>query len=465
MKKFLKFCATFTLVGALFVGCIDNSEPAGIKALREARAELTRAEAALTTAHILFVTARANHENALANLANRQADLAAQAVEAAKIQNDFNRGVLQAQIAAEIAKLNKQAALELELMHKARLAAAIAEEAYIKQLIQMQQELAKAKNVALNQVLTDIQTLLLRKANVEDQRLQWLASKHFYENVDVPFVRRQLEHELEIAQLNHAYAKYLYDVAVEVKDLAINEYTKYASQLTPTITEMGKREVALRVKIREEEGKLEILEGVVRDAKQAYEFSGVNTGLTNISISNVFSKTVTDMFLQTTLDLGFTTNAGQPKREPILSGVFNNTYSFYHPATTEPAGLLFYPEGFKANLGYKNTLDLLKADYNLIKDGRIYGLEGQYMTNQNLAARKTAMDAAIKQYEDACKVWRDSYEHVKNGPDWAAERTAFVNARTAHNNKIGLTNTAAPGTTSYNRTGLDPISLVSNPVG
>jgi len=433
MKKFLKLCAAFSLMGALFVGCIDNSEPDGLKALRLAKAEYIRAEQQVLAARAGYITAKAEYERAKANLINAKADILKQKAEAEKIKNDYERGILQAKIAAEVAKYNRMQEQELTRLWKERQKSATEEANYIKTLMDLKVQLAEAKMTALDKIFNDIARLVIERASLENQKIEWLARYRFWEDVELPKAQRQLEIDLEVAQLQYTHWKYLYDEIVAVKNLAISEYVDFANHIMPKITDLDKQEVSLHAQIarlEEQQADYEVKEDIARNA---YFFSGVNTELTNINIPVNFSKTVSDIFSLSWLPVG-ESSGGFPIILTPLSGVYENNYSFYYPIWGTD-----HPIGAKASLGYKNALDVLKSDYNKIKEGRIYGLEGNYAVTQELNKREKAMTDAIAAYEKACKAWRDNYAVVTEGPAWEAEYAAWQTALGAYNGVYGLT--------------------------
>ena len=432
MKKFLKLCATFTLVGALFVGCIDNTEPDGVRAIREAKARLLDAHKELVAANATLILAKAELERANAELQKSLAAINTQTAEAQKIKNDYERGVLQAKIAAGIAEYNAFAQEQLARQWEAQANAAIHEKEYLLALVEMQRALAFQKIEALDQVVAKIWDLMLEQAIRRNDRLVLLAQLYFYETVEIPYVERRLVHDLEYARVQLEYSKNMYDIWTDIKNLAIEEYVKYAEEMLPKMKEIELKEVELRANIANEQFKLEELRSVEKLAEFAYLYSGVNTDLTNISIPNVFSSNATDMFRAVNVD------KGNNQSNNVITGVYDNTYSFYH-TISHIQGVFPYPPGTKANLGYKSTLEQLKADYNIVKDGRYYGPEGgSLLTDATLNARLARMNSEINDYKNQNTNWRNNYDNARDRSTWSTARSDFMSAVATYNATWGV---------------------------
>ena len=420
MKKFLTLCATFLIMGALFVGCIDNTEPDSVAELRRAKARLLDAKAAVEAANVTYVLALAEHERARADIDKAIARWIDEKTAAQKIENDYERGILQAKIEAEIAKLNRQAQAEIARMWKEQERAVKNQSDYLAALITLQKELWSNKINALDGVYAKIAALIAYKGQLESDRLIVLGQYYFYEEVEMPDVERLLNHELELAYLNLTHAEHLYNVWLEIKNLAVEEYLTYAESMMPEIQALREKEVKIRAQITNEMFNLENLKAAENAANFAYLYNGVNTALTNISIPDVFSTNATDMFRGVVIQHGGDNMAAVEDRN-VITGVYENTYSFYHTVQ----GKTNYPAGTIASLGYKNALDQLQADYNLIKSGRIYGKEGVVMTQNNLKDRSDAFEAATKAYKASTKNWRDAYNDTRDGGNWGGYKDLF----------------------------------------
>ena len=436
MKKFLTLCATFVFIGALFVGCIDNTEPASVGLLRttkvkliEAQIELLNSQAELNRAYAVFALAEAERERQIAAIREQEAAYL-------KIQNEFERAILAARIADEIAFLKYCEATHLADMWLAMEDARAYEEAYLTGLIEQRARLWGAKIDALDDIFWAIYDLILERAEVRNDILIWTARKVFYETVEMPYVEAQLRHSLEISNIKLSHSKAMLDMWTVIKNLAVNEYLDYAALMYPEMQAVKEREVEILGQIAVEEFEYEKLKTIEEQAKYAYFNSGVNTSETNVLIP--FNTTpVTDLFAEYNLANGHKPGGvGGPTPDEVISGVYDGDYSFYNVVgrTTNDN----YPAGTKASLSYKQTLDILKADYNLIKDGRIYGVEGQAMVDITLAARKKAYDDAYKQYTDANAAWNTNYPNIHDKSNWTAARTTFNNALAAYRNTWGV---------------------------
>ena len=458
MKKFLTLCATFTLVGALFVGCIDNKEPGGVALVREAIAELYKAKALYQKALVDYVQADAEFRRAQADLEKAKAAILNQKAETIKLENELlklqvdlekainalktevEKARLQAEIvliqsqldaekarlAAATARYNAQAQRALTRLWNEKAATEAAERAYLQSLLTTMETMRQDEIKALDNITFEIADLLLKQAAVRNEIMVWQARYYFYETVEVPHIQRRLEHDLELSHLNLTYCEFMYKLWADIKNLAFSEYVKYADEMYPKMLEIEKREVTLRANLENERFKLVDLETAEAAARYAYLYSGVNTALTNVSIPNVFSTTANDIFKIGNVAHGEEEYTGTVINKGVLSGVFHNTYSLYWNWTGSPAE--DYPVGTIASLGYKNTLERLQADYDLIKDGRIYGMESGVSVAATLADRKSKMDAAIKAYKDTCKVWRDTYTATVGGGTWKDEKKAYDDA-------------------------------------
>jgi|GEM_PF-7064966 len=435
MKKFLKLCAAFSLIGALFVGCIDNSEPDGVRALREAKARLIDSKREVEAAKAVYILSKSKYVDSQTEINKQKAEILKQKAESMKIANDYEKRILDDKVAAEIARLQVQQEKALTALYEQQSKTAKAELAYLKQLVSSQKDLADHKIHVLDAIITNLQALIVEKAALENEILMWQALYQFYDKVELPLAERQLSFALEMAQLEYTHAKYYFDTMTAVKNLALSEYVDFANELHPKITELYEKEVLIESEIAKKMAEKADLE-VIRDkAENDYYYSGVGTELATVNFPDVFSSIATDIFSVTRVDIG--DNPGGSDYRRILSGVYNNTYSFYWPVGDRAHNV---PEGTLAHLGYYNTLNVLKADYNQIKNGRIYGLEGKYFADKELKNRLDLFEDALGDYEDACETWRDSYQYIKTSANWtwAAQLTAFNNAKTAYEQTYGF---------------------------
>ena len=457
MKKFLTLCAAFVFLGALFVGCIDNTEPKSVEALRaekvlliRAQTELVLAQAELNRAYAEYSRAQAEHERANAEFRRQQA-------ESLRIANDFDRAVVNARIAEEISRANLQAAINLANMWAAQELARANEETYLTQLLAQRGRLAAAQIAAFDAVFNQIAILLAERANVQNTLLILAAQKNFYESVSMPFVENQLKHELEIAEINLTYNAEMFKIWTDIKDLAKEEALAYAEEMYPKMQEMKEREATLLAKEAALSFELEELRIAENLAMDAYENGGVNTPLTNIAITGVFDQNASDFFNQYA-----TLGTGNIAGKSVVSGVYNNKYSFYFNTYNSNTNANdAYPMGTLASLGYKNTLDALKGDLKTINNERLFTADGKAMVAQQLKLREDYKDRSAANFASNAALWRESYELVNNGPNWATELSEYNAAKNAVYGPGS--NASVLGTGTYSFYGLPYAAVPANP--
>jgi len=435
MKKFLTLCATFLIMGALFVGCIDNTEPEGVLKIREAIADLLRTKQTLVLAQAEYVRALAAYANAQAESEKALAKIYEQQAAALKLENDYTQGVLQASIAAGIAEYNRFAAEQMYLMYLANANAEIAERQYLLELIYTQEQLRTNKIQALDNIVTKIGALLLEQGLLRNELLAWEARRLHYATAELPYEQRRLEHELEYAGLTLFYSESLYNIWTEIKNLAVSDYVTFAEAVVvPELTALATKEEELRMKYAAEMVEYTKLQDAERNAEHDYRFSGVNTPLTNIAIGDVFDtpNTATDLFRNASkVPISLTDSVD------IVTGVYKNTYSFYHTVSAT-----YDPEGAIASLGYLNTLEQLKAEKVFLERNRIFSGYGATLAANKLADMEEEADDAVDAYTKAFDDWKEAYDYVKGGPTWGSYRTTYNTKLTAFNGAYGLKNYA-----------------------
>ena len=123
MKKIIYSLVIMIAAGSLFTSCVTNTEPQGVKDLREAKADYLASLSKLREADAEKIKADAAYRQAEIAIVNAQAALAQATAEAAQIANEIQKArneaeveVLKAQIAAtkanaELAAVNAEKAL------------------------------------------------------------------------------------------------------------------------------------------------------------------------------------------------------------------------------------------------------------------------------------------------------------------------------------------------------------------
>jgi len=468
MKKFLTLCATFVFIGALLVGCIDNTVPDSVERLRdkklqlidaqirlidsqvkvnESLARLNDAYVKLNEAYAKFSEAQAELERAKIKIAEAQAKLIeAQAryqdaltanlgeqTEALKIQNEFEKGVLQAKIDAANAVYERQMWFAKAAMYRAMELAKINEEDYLAQLILMQWNLWELKIDALDAIFTKIRDLMLDRAIWTQDLIAWKARDMFYEMVNMPSIERELRHAIDLQELRVTHYKYMFDLWTDVKELAFEQYVAYADQMVPEMQKIKEKEKTLRNQIIAEEFELVKLEDAERVAQDKYFFSGVNTALTNVEKKNVFtSATATDIFRgPINVQTGFDAN-GVAVFKNVFTGVYKGTYNFYSPVVN-----ILDQQGAVSHLGYLNTLEQLTNDLLWIERHRLFSGNGGTLSLDQLTYRESAKNTAVTNYNNTLRDWRIRYDSLMTRTNWINKRAAFNTEYTKYNTRYG----------------------------
>jgi len=428
MKKFLKLCAVFTLVGALFAGCISNDIPDTIKQMQLAKVDLIKAQTRFIDAQTLVEAAKVQVVIAKAGLINSQSEINKQRAailkqreEAMKIVNEFDRAVLQARITAELAYLDWLTQTYLTAIENERRATMVAHFDYLNTLMDLKVWLNANKINALDDLLNSIALLYVERADVENFIAALQAAKVVYISADVPRIKAQLDYDLEYAQFQLAYYEHMFNVWSVIKDLTVDQYLAYSADVEADMQETYQKSIDARLKADKEKINLAALKKDRDAAKDAYKYSGMN----KVSFDNVFSE-VADDYFRTAVGI----DQGDGNTQNIFTGVVNNTYSLY------AAGEMF---GSKAQLGTKNTMEQLIKDSIFLQRSRIInGYEAWNKADKLLGDYLDDMEGFTEDYEDLCDLWRESYDRVKGGPDWGAEFTAYTTAYTLYKAFYGV---------------------------
>ncbi|MDR2584961.1 MAG: hypothetical protein LBC84_01880 [Prevotellaceae bacterium] len=434
MKKFLKLCAAFTLIGALFVGCIDNKEPEGVLEMRMAKAELLRAQAKLTLAKIVvedakasFILAAADYVKARAKYVDALTELKKTENEREKLANEFEKAVLQARIDYEIAKLNVMIEKELNKLAAEKRKGVKAIYLWYEEIIKLEKDLEKAKITNCDRIITKMRALIIEKAGLEAQVAEWMARRIMYLAVEVPKIEAILAYELEQAQFLFNIAEHALNMWEELKDLAIDQFESYLPKVEQDLKEAFAKSTELRLAADMEQFNLEELKKKVSDAELDYKYGG---GLHTPIVENVFSKVADDFFrIGSVVNQGLNHSLGA-KNVTIFTGVVNNTYSFY--AEGEPFGA-------KAQLGAKNTMEQLILDSIYIEKNRIIrGVEGEALAKANLDKRDKDMTTAIANFNNDMTKWRTNYAIAITPDYWKATSDTYDDAVDAFTGLYGF---------------------------
>jgi len=460
MKKFLKLCAAFSLVGALFVGCINNDEPAGVKEVRiakaellRAKAELIRAQAIVEAARVAEVRANAAYRDAEAALLNARAEYVKMQAEAQKIKNDAEKAKADAEIAVQKAKMEHDIQYWLTQLEIERKNTLIAQYEYLGKIIDLENALRNAKIGALDEITGRMYYLYIERATLTDQLAEQRALKVMYQSASVPRIIATLEYEVEKAQFQYDIVSYYYQIWQEIKGLTLDQYADYLPQMKEEMELAYAKSIDLRLKADEELFTLAELQNAEEAAKWDFDYSGMYAPI----IDNVFSTSADDVFAWYKVNNGGTSGGHV---DWIATGVVDNTYAFYGRAGTY-GSTGDMPLNAKALVGYKSALDILIQDSLLIERSRtIRGLERSTSALNTLNSRKSTMEGTIEDFEDACDEWRDNYDLVQAGPNWNTERGLFTAALATYNARLG------EGIKEYkDRSGaaLEPFNMIANP--
>ena len=216
MRKWTYLVAALLMSGtaATFTSCIDNEEPAGIEAMRNAKADFYAAQAAVKQAQVAYQNALAEYEmqlveemklkNKALEIANKLAEASSAkdiaALEAAKAELLAQHEVKMKQIAADKAKAD--AAYEYAMVELAKIVSAVNGEytaEYARLLAKVTDNIAKYDMAAAK--VTDLQ-LSLAKLTLNE--------------ADTAYVRLDIQKEIDKYELQLKYLKKQHEILTTI---------------------------------------------------------------------------------------------------------------------------------------------------------------------------------------------------------------------------------------------------------
>ena len=216
MRKWTYLVAALLMSGtaATFTSCIDNEEPAGIEAMRNAKADFYAAQALVKQAQVAYQNALAEYEmqlveemklkNKALEIANKLADASSAkeiaALEAAKAELLAQHEVKMKQIAADKAKAD--AAYEAAMVELAKIVSAVNGEytaEYARLLAKVTDNIAKYDMAAAK--VTDLQ-LSLAKLTLNE--------------ADMAYVRLDIQKEIDKYELQLKYLKKQHEILTTI---------------------------------------------------------------------------------------------------------------------------------------------------------------------------------------------------------------------------------------------------------
>ena len=216
MRKWTYLVAALLMSGtaATFTSCIDNEEPAGIEAMRNAKADFYAAQAAVKQAQVAYQNALAEYEmqlveemklkNKALEIANKLAEASSAkdiaALEAAKAELLAQHEVKMKQIAADKAKAD--AAYEAALVELAKIVSAVNGEytaEYARLLAKVTDNIAKYDMAAAK--VTDLQ-LSLAELTLNE--------------ADTAYVRLDIQKEIDKYELQLKYLKKQHEILTTI---------------------------------------------------------------------------------------------------------------------------------------------------------------------------------------------------------------------------------------------------------
>ena len=432
MKKFLTLSAAFMLLGALFVGCIDNTESDGVKAMREAKAALDLARAETIKAHIKLIDAAAALKMAEVDKMKAEIDLAKQAVEREKVEidmlkakNQFEKDSLAEVLRLMQAKYEVSVQKELKKLWEAKEAAAKAEHDYLVTLAELEAKLVTALDAQLitelKGVMNQIRFYIAQRDRERDKALEVQAEIWFYQNVDVPTIEQKLDHMIEITSYELQYATWVLDAWTGVKDLAIEKWAAFAQELIAKKGALEQEIVVQKASKVQTEQELAPLTAAKTTADNNVANFKWAPELTNVFGNNGTGKQGTD-FPFTDFGSG------------IFGGVRDGKYSFWKMGTTNWA---------VEKVAHASVKGYMDKDINFIKSKRIFQTAADVKAAEDMLKKyDDAAKAAKKTYEDGLVSWKTLYNEGTTALgadriDWASKKVIFDATKAAYQGVYG----------------------------
>ncbi len=417
MKKFLKWSAAFLVLGVLAVGCIKNEPSPGIEAMRNAKASLLNAQAALTQAKVQVEAANAALIMAQAGLI--QAQEAVIAAQARKI--DAETALIEEQIkwdealrefhteawALKIAELEAQLAEE-----EARVAFEIAK--YELQIANMQAQMVAAQK-AYEEAMLLFEKWKIENADVLGQALieELDILSRRIQRVIIALGRRQVD-------LDYAKAQYLWYVNVE-----------YPEETSHIIQQMEANKRRLECEIEYLAGVAEAYDALYNeyhgdfDALIAGFQETINTLRAEIAELELAFIQLQEEWLLFDHDALAAANTALTKTRTVgIAGVFSD-------GGDDPNIHVNNGNYRLTKWGWNSSPSMfyiMQRDMDVIEDTRSeFEDQGSGIIEDNIAAKKTAADAAVAAYTTNWTDWQKYYKEVQpaGGARYVAWQTAW----------------------------------------
>ena len=424
MKKFLKWSAAFLVLGVLAVGCIKNEPSQGIEAMRNAKAALLTAQAALEQAKVQVEAANAALIQAQASLLKAQeaivaaqakkilaeADLIQAEVEWQNALTDFHKEgwairIQEMEIELEVIRAEADAAIAAWELQIAQMQAQMvaAQQAYEQALLTFEQwklanigTLSQALLNALDGIVLQIQAVILDLGQAQLDLNFAKAQYLWYVNVEYPEAVEHAVLHMERDKMRlECQIEYLAGV-VEAYEALYNAYHGEFDELIAGFQEVIN---ALRAGIAEYE--IEFIR--LQEELLLFNTTALNTALTNLTKNRTVGIT------------GVFSDGGDDPNIHVVDGNYK-LVNFPWQATT------------------KTTMfDVMKRDMRVIADTRAeFEDQDSGVIERNIAAKKTAADAAVKKYTDNWNLWQKYYNEARiTGSHTGSRYVAWVNAWTA----------------------------------
>ena len=447
-------CATFTLLGALVVGCIDNSVDPSIVKMREAKAELDKAKALLEASRVEYVKADAAYRLAEAEVRKADADFIKADAERIRIQNkmrelenelkaitnQFDKDSLQ--IVLEGLKKDmelEKAELDVLIQHQltnlwaAKQATAAAEFAYKQSLLDLEKQLMANEITRTNeyalQLIDVMNHIRLCIDAIDTQRTalyELQADEYFYRNVDVTQIKAKLEYKVGKTERDLYYVGLVKEAWENVMQYADGERKQVLPDLVAGIEQAEKDKVQIQAQLVKEQQIKDDLDAAYTAANKAY----MNNG-TRVSVSGVLNGG-TDYFSQSTytpVDGAATTYHAQ---------VLNGTFGFYNLPANVANNESNPTLGTNQVVSRYHLSSRLPAVINQIKRDRLFqGVEGIQQAADILAARESTKNTTAKAYQDSVGMWKSYYASGVQADLSNARRANWVTAKANYEAMLG----------------------------
>jgi hypothetical protein len=431
MKRLLKMYATFFLLGALMVSCVDpQDEPESVVAMRKAKAALAQANTLVKAAGGAYGKATDAYSLAENELRKAEAGLSKVVADKIHVESEYHACVSEyaqregsstdlekAQMQAVIDSLAREVELlkaeietlvekQLKLLLDAKTAAFNAGTTYENQLEDLEQWLLAQEILSndaakddLVRIMAEIR-ILIGEIGKEREKLYYLqAEEYFYKNVDVEQIKAKLNGAVEQAERDLYVTNLAYQAWTEILAYANEKRREALPELQGKITEAEKEKINIDLEIVREKQTLTPLTIAYNTAQNAYNKAVSDRAASTATINIVALNGGTDSFFE----FGEAPNA-------LYSQVYGGYYGFYNRiASTVGSG---DPGSTPTRTAYPRSElnEKLTATQDYIKKYRLYsGLGGAEQAGEIMKARTKAKNDAAQAYVDELAKWKGLY--------------------------------------------------------